>query len=175
MITPEHIRLFARYNRWQNESLYACADRLTDAERKADRGAFFGSIHGTLAHLVWGDQIWMTRFTDDPTWTPRVPSIPESKTAYPDWSELGAARRDQDARIITWATSMSPNDLEGDLSWFSGATQQTISRPRWELIAHMFNHQTHHRGQVHAMLTAAGQKPAATDIAFMDVLGVPQI
>jgi uncharacterized damage-inducible protein DinB len=174
MISPEHVRLFARYNRWQNESLYGCGDRLSDAERKAERGAFFGSIHGTLAHLVWGDQIWMTRFTGDEASRPRVASIPESPTAYSDWAELSAVRRDLDARIITWASGMTASDLDGDLTWFSGATQKTVSRPRWELVAHMFNHQTHHRGQVHAMLTAAGQKPAATDIAFMDALGVPK-
>ncbi|MBV1695974.1 MAG: DinB family protein [Hyphomicrobiales bacterium] len=167
MISPDHVRLFARYNRWQNESLYGAADTLTDAERKADRGAFFGSIHGTLSHLAFGDQIWMYRFTGDDAFRPIAGSIAESVTAVQDWVRLKAVRTDLDERIIGWADRVTPEHLAGDLVWFSGAANKELTRPRWVLVTHMFNHQTHHRGQVHCLLTQYGRKPAATDIPFM--------
>ena len=63
MIAPAYCQLMARYNRWMNERLYALCAGLDDDERKRDRGAFFGSIHGTLNHLLWGDRMWLGRFT----------------------------------------------------------------------------------------------------------------
>ncbi len=75
MITPEYVRTMAAYNRWQNQNLYGAADELSDAQRKEQRGAFFGSIHGTLSHLLWGDQIWMSRFAGTPR--PKAAGIPE--------------------------------------------------------------------------------------------------
>lgn len=167
MISADHVKAFARYNRWQNRSLYGAADNLGDAERKADRGAFFGSIHGTLSHLVFGDQIWMHRFTGNEAFRPIAKSISESVGAIADWDRLKATRVDLDERIVGWADGLSPRDLEGDLTWFSGATGKELTRPRWTLIAHMFNHQTHHRGQVHCLLTQLGQRPEATDLPFM--------
>ena len=91
MITPAYVRMMADYNRWQNRNLYGTADQLTDQQRKEQRGAFFGSIHGTLNHLVWGDQIWMSRFAGTPR--PKAPSIPESPAMYDSWEELEARAR----------------------------------------------------------------------------------
>lgn len=165
MITPEHTQVMAHYNRWQNESLYGAADTLTDAERKADRGAFFKSIHGTLSHLVFGDQIWLHRFAGTPA--PTAKTIAESVTAIPDWVELKRARNSTDETIITWANGINAAALTGDLTWYSGALGQDVTKPRWLLITHFFNHQTHHRGQVHALLTGYGQTMAVTDLPFM--------
>lgn len=167
MISPDHIRYFARYNRWQNKSLYTAADSLSDEERKAARGAFFGSIHGTLSHLVFGDQIWMHRFTGDDAFKPIAGSIAESVIIIPDWERLKDIRADLDQRIMAWAEGLTPADLDGDLAWFSGAVGRQMSQPRWLLITHMFNHQTHHRGQVHCLLTQYGRKPEPTDLPFM--------
>lgn len=165
MISIEHVRLFSRYNEWQNRSLYGAAGTLGDAERERDRGAFFGSIHGTLAHLLWGDQIWMSRFAG--TARPKAPNGRAAVTQYPDWNDLARERVDFDQVIIGWADSLAPSWLEGDLTWFSGGTGRELTKPKWILVTHLFNHQTHHRGQVHAMLTAAGTKPDDTDIGFM--------
>ena len=66
MITTAHVASMARYNRWQNQNLYTAADGLSDEERKCDRGAFFKSIHGTLSHILFGDQIWLHRFAGLP-------------------------------------------------------------------------------------------------------------
>ena len=165
MITPAHAQTMARYNRWQNQSLYGAADRLPDHERKRARGAFFESIHGTLSHLYFGDQIWMHRFTGT-TPVPKARSIAESVTAMPDWAELKAARAAFDEVIISWADCLRQSDLEGHLTWTSMAGNMQFVRPRWLLVTHMFNHQTHHRGQVHCLLTQNGLKLDDTDLPF---------
>lgn len=167
MITVEFARTMARYNAWQNRSLYAAAGSLSDEQRKADRGAFFGSIHGTLCHLLFADQAWMHRFTAGATPRPKAASIAESATAIPDWDELRREREPFDAVIRSWADGLDAAWLEGDLTWFSGVQQANITRPRNLLVAHFFNHQTHHRGQAHALITHFGAHPEATDLPFM--------
>ncbi len=162
MITPAYAQMMARYNRWQNTSIFAAASGLDDAARRKDRGAFFKSIHGTLSHLFWGDTIWMSRFDG---WEP--PNIPDSTKFAPNWDDFCKARDEADQRIIDWAAKLSDADFIGDLIWYSGAMKRDFSRPRAMLIMQVFNHQTHHRGQVHAMLTAAGAWPDDTDLPFM--------
>jgi uncharacterized damage-inducible protein DinB len=164
MITVDYVRTMADYNRWQNENLYGAADRLSDAQRKEQRGAFFGSIHGTLNHLLFGDQIWMSRFAGTPK--PKAPGIPESVAMYESWDELKRERVAFDGVILDWAERLDPEWLSGDLTWFSGALGREVSRPRCLLLTHMFNHQTHHRGQVHCLLTQCGAKPGVTDLPF---------
>jgi uncharacterized damage-inducible protein DinB len=167
MITPAHTQLMARYNRWQNQSLYECAAQLSDAQRKEPRGAFFGSIHGTLSHLVFGDQAWMWRFTGNEALKPTATSIADSANAIPDWADLRQQRVALDETIISWADALTPAALSGDLTWRPMSGGSTTTRPRWLLVTHMFNHQTHHRGQVHGLLTAFGLTPDVTDIPFM--------
>ncbi len=164
MISPTHARLMARYNRWQNESIYGAAAMLSDAARRQDRGAFFGSIHGTLSHLMWGDGVWMHRFAG----APKPPGgIGDSAALHGDWEAMAAARALLDADIARWAEGLDEARLAGNLTWWSGAAGREVSKPLWVLAAHVFNHQTHHRGQVHAMLTAAGAKPDDTDLFYL--------
>jgi len=164
MIDSSYVQRLARYNRWQNENLYGVADALSDAERRRERGAFFGTIHGTLSHLLWADRIWMSRFAG----TPRpAGGIPESVSLYGDWGELKRERAAFDGVIVDWADELNDDTVAGDLTWFSGAIKAEVSRPKWLLLTHMFNHQTHHRGQVHCMLTQAGGKPGDTDLFIM--------
>jgi uncharacterized damage-inducible protein DinB len=164
MITVDYARTMADYNRWQNENLFGAADRLSDAQRKEQQGAFFGSIHGTLNHLLWGDQIWMSRFAGTPR--PKAPGIPESVAMYDSWDELKRERQAFDRVIVDWAERLDPAWLEGDLTWFSGVSGREMTKPKWLLVTHMFNHQTHHRGQVHCLLTQCGGKPGVTDLPF---------
>lgn len=164
MITVEYLRLMARYNAWQNASLYGAADTLSDEERKADRGAFWRSIHGTLCHIVWGDSVWAWRLGGYPVVTV---GIKQSGALITDWAELAARRRALDAETVAWMARLTDVDLAGDLAWHSAAMGREVRKPRALLYAHMFNHQTHHRGQAHAMLTAAGANPDDTDLPFM--------
>jgi uncharacterized damage-inducible protein DinB len=164
MIDLAYMQRMARYNRWQNRNLYGAADGLSDDERRRDRGAFFGSIHKTLSHLLWADRIWLSRFSDVP---PPSGGIPGSATLYPDWEGLKRERAEFDDTIIAWTDEIAPNWLDGDLTWLSAAVRREVTKPKWQLVSHFFNHQTHHRGQVHAMLTQAGAKPHDTDLFLM--------
>jgi uncharacterized damage-inducible protein DinB len=164
MIDVAYVQCMARYNAWQNRSIYGAADTLSDDERRRERGAFFGSIHKTLSHLLWADRIWMSRFTDVPS--PGA-SIRESVSLYPDWEALRRERSAFDTVIVGWAEGLDPAWLDGDLTWFSGAAKREVTRPKWFLVTHLFNHQTHHRGQVHSMLTQANAKPQDTDLFLL--------
>lgn len=164
MIDAEHARLMARYNKWQNENLYAAAAGLSEAERKQDRGAFFKSIHGTLSHILWADRVWMARF--DGWDRPDTPNA-ESGSMIADFATLRTERERDDQQIISWTDQLPDGDLAGPLEFFSGALKSNISMPLWTCLTHFFNHQTHHRGQAHAMITAAGGTPHDTDLFLM--------
>jgi uncharacterized damage-inducible protein DinB len=137
---------------------------LSDDERRKERGAWFGSIHKTLNHILWGDHSWMSRFTELPR--PAV-GIPDSVNVFTDWTALKAERTAFDQRILDWADNLDDTWLAADQTYYSGATKREWTRARWMLVTHMFNHQTHHRGQAHSMLTQAGGRPSDTDLPFM--------
>ncbi|MEM9277617.1 MAG: DinB family protein [Pseudomonadota bacterium] len=166
MITPGFVQTMARYNKWQNGSLYGAADTLTDDDRRKDRGAVFHSIHETMSHLLWGDQIWMSRFADMPA--PMAPSVQASLSMIADWDVLKSEREEMDQAILEWSNSVASEFLNGELSWYSGSQKKDFVSNAGKLVMHMFNHQTHHRGQIHAMLTAAGCKPDDTDLFIME-------
>ncbi|MCU4179283.1 DinB family protein [Bosea sp. BH3] len=165
MIEPAFVRTMARYNAWQNESLMAAADGLSDEARRLDRGAFFRSIQGTFNHVLWADEVWLSRLTGSEK--PPVGGS-ESSIYFGDWAAFCERRRERDRTIIDWAEGMDGDWLRGTLIWHSGAAGREIGKPRAFVIAHIFNHQTHHRGQIHAMLTAAGAKPDDTDLFLVD-------
>jgi uncharacterized damage-inducible protein DinB len=100
--------------------------------------------------------------------TEKLPGrIKESIGHYPDWNDLKREREKFDEVILHWAQALDPHWLKGDLTWFSGAAQKEITRPRELLVTHFFNHQTHHRGQVHCMITQCGIRPGDTDLTIM--------
>src|SRR6476659_5854505 len=134
MITPDYARAMAAYNRWQNRSLYREADALSDAERKQPCGSFFGSIHATLSHLLFGDQVWMHRFAGTPA--PKAKSIAASVSAIPDWADLKQQRIAFDEVILGWAARLDANWLAGDLTSFSGALGREVPKPRALLVTH---------------------------------------
>jgi uncharacterized damage-inducible protein DinB len=164
MITPAWVRVMAAYNAEMNRRVYAAADTLTPAQRGADRGAFFGSVHGTLSHLLWGDSTWMHRFAG---WPKPEGGIRESPRLFAEWEALKAARVAADARIADWAAAVDPSWLSGELRWFSAAANRDMAQPAWLLVTHFFNHQTHHRGQIHALLTGFGAATGDTDLPFI--------
>ncbi len=164
MIDHNYLRMMTRYNKWQNTAVYAAADRLSDADRRLDRGAFFGTIHATLAHLLWADRIWMSRFDLGP---PPGGSIKDSASFIDDWAALTTARHAMDQMMLEWSDNYAPGAVLGNLDWYSGAAGRNVSAPLGVVLPHIFNHQTHHRGQIHAMLTAAGCQTADTDLFLM--------
>jgi uncharacterized damage-inducible protein DinB len=154
----------ARYNLWQNRSLIEAAEAIGDAARRAERGVWFGSIAGTLSHLLWADLVWMSRL--DGGLRP-AGGIGTSAALFADWGAWKPRREEADLRILDWASALEPIDLAGDLVWVSAAAGGQIARPKALCVAHLFNHQTHHRGQIHAMLTQAGARPGDTDLFLM--------
>ncbi|QPM89696.1 DinB family protein [Pseudooceanicola algae] len=168
MITPDYCRTMARYNAWQNRSMRLAMETLSLAELLKDRGAFFGSILGTANHLLWGDAMWMSRFSDWPK--PNLPGA-ESPRYMPTLATWGAERFRLDAHILYWSDHVKALDLTGDLSWYSGVAATQMRKPRALLVMQLFNHQTHHRGQIHAMLTAAGCRTQDTDLPYMPQQG----
>jgi uncharacterized damage-inducible protein DinB len=167
MITADFVRLMAEYNAEMNRRLYSAAAQLTDEERKADRGAFWKSIHGTLSHLVWGDAQWMSRFDN---WAKPEVGQKQSAEMVGDFATLRTRREQADADIIAWANRIDDTWLAEDLVWFSGSAGREMRRKKGPLVVHFFNHQTHHRGQAHALLTANGQDTGDTDLFLV----VPQ-
>jgi len=165
MISPDWCRLMAGYNAEMNRRLYAAADRLTEAQRREERGAFWGSVHGTLSHLVWGDRVWMSRFADG--WERPSVGIKESGALFAEWPALRDARVEADSGIESWAAGLTETWLAAPLTWTSGITGRTATMPRWFLVTHFFNHQTHHRGQAHCLLTGFGEDPGVTDLPWV--------
>lgn len=162
MVTPDYCRLMARYNRWMNERLYALLAELDDAERKRDRGAFFGSMHGTLNHLLWGDRMWLGRFIDVPCTFPAF-----GADMYVDFAELAREREITDRAILEWAGSVGAAWLAGRLTYTSKVDGRTRAMPRAVAVLQLFNHGTHHRGQLTTLIAQAGRDPGVTDIPWL--------
>jgi uncharacterized damage-inducible protein DinB len=167
MVDPGFVRTMAAYNAEMNRRLYEAAERIPDAERRQDRGAFWGSLHGTLSHILWGDRMWMARFD---RWEKPAVIQKESATLIEDFDELRHQRVGDDKRISDWAARVTPGWLAEEMSWFSASVQRELRHPRSFLVTHFFNHQTHHRGQAHALITACREKTGDTDL-FLVVPG----
>ena len=142
-------QMFAGYNAWCNERLFEAAAAVSDADYRADRGAFFKSLHGTLNHLLVGDRIWMKRFTGVGERPPSLDAI-----LYDDFVALRAARRSQDVLINRYIENLNDQALAGTIRYRTVTNPQDIEQPLAPALDHFFNHQTHHRGQAHAVLTA---------------------
>jgi uncharacterized damage-inducible protein DinB len=165
VIQKDYVLLMARYNAWQNSQLRRTVQQMDEVELHKDRVGFFGSIFGTLNHILWGDMMWMSRFCSDVA-KPET-SIAESRDFRATRGEWDADRFRLDGRIRIWAETLSNMNLQGNLSWFSGAIEEDVTRPVGLCVAHMFNHQTHHRGQISQMLSAAGMTPPVSDLFLL--------
>ena len=162
MITSEHCQLMARYNEWMNSRIYVLCASLPDAEPHKDRGAFFKSIYLTLNQIAYGDLAFLSRFTGVPA------VVPEPRVdLFKGFTGLRAERESLDARLLSWATSLTHQWLAASLTYTSKIDSKVRTVPRWVLVTHMFNHQTHHRGQATTLLSQMGLDIGSTDIPFM--------
>ncbi len=157
-----YARTMSAYNRWMNDRLYQACAGLSDEQRKRDLGAFFGSIHGTLNHLLLADRVWLGRFTGTPFHATRL-----DQELYADFAELSDERRRTDEAIARWVDGLGAADLAGQLSYTSLVNPQPKQTPLWLAVVHLFNHQTHHRGQVTTLLKQSGVDPGVTDLMWM--------
>ena len=157
----QHFMMFAAYNAWANRRLYDAASELTDEEFRRDVGAFFGSLMGTLNHLVAADRIWMKRFTGEGD-----APVTLDATLHRDLASLRAARSAEDDRIVDWVGSLGEKAFAGRVTSITVTDVRTVSQKLAPALAHLFNHQTHHRGQAHTILTSLGKKAPALDMIY---------
>lgn len=154
----EHARMLARYNRIANERLYDACAQLSDAEYRRRRDGSFGSIHALLNHILLGDRIWMSRFKGGGRVTPPLNSI-----LFENFSELRAARAAEDAAIESFFENIDAEFLNRPLRYTNSQGKDYTDVTNLAVL-HFFNHQTHHRGQAHVMLSQTGIKPPSLDL-----------
>lgn len=156
-----HFQMFAAYNKWANTEVYNAAEMLTPQELNQNTGAFFGSLIRTLNHILVADRIWLHRFTGEG-------SIPSSLDAiiHHDLASLRMSRDLEDKRIIDWINQVSDKDLRGRFKYLTIPDMRNISQRLAPALAHFFNHQTHHRGQAHSVLTALGKPSLSLDLIY---------
>jgi len=157
----DHYTSFAAYNAWANRRLYDAAAGLSDAEYRADKGAFFKSMHGTLNHLLATDRIWMKRFTGEGEAPDRLDAI-----LHEDFDGLRAAREAEDRRIVSWISGLDEDTLKGVIRYRRVSTPEEFVQPLMPALDHWFNHHTHHRGQAHAILTSLGKAAPELDLLY---------
>ena len=165
-----YFAMLAAYNAWAKGRIYDAAERLSDADYRADRGAFFKSVHGTLNHLLVTDRIWMRRFTGEGDAPNRLDAV-----LFEQLDELRAARRAEDERIVGYVETLREDALAGRIRYRTISNPADIEQPLAPALIHFFNHQTHHRGQVHALLTGlVGDAPSLDLILFQRESGLGQ-
>jgi uncharacterized damage-inducible protein DinB len=169
MTPAEHYRMFAHYNAWANSRLYEAAARLSNEQYRADRGSFFKSVHGTLNHLLVTDRIWMHRFTGEGDAPNRLDAI-----LFETFDELRAARQAEDRRILGFVEGLDDRCIKGTIKYRRVSSPEAFEQALAPALAHWFNHQTHHRGQVHALLTGLlGQAPELDLLYFQRLAAKP--
>ena len=168
MTLSAHFRMFGGYNEWANQRLYEAAAQLSDEQYRADRGAFFKSVHGTLNHLLATDRVWMQRFTGEGTAPDRLDAI-----LHETLQGLRLAREAEDRRIVDYVDGLDDARLAGSIRYRRVSTPEVFEQPLAPALAHWFNHQTHHRGQVHALLTSLVGRAPELDLLFYQRLVRP--
>ena len=160
MIDIAYAVAMSHYNRWMNERLYALCAGLSDDERKRDAGAFFKSIHGTLNHLVWADSLWLARFRAEP-----LPDLggPDAIVCE-DFDELRTRRAELDREIGEFAARLDTSWLERPFRIWVVSRQEYAEQKAWIWVVQLFNHHTHHRGQVTTLLSQLGKDIGVTDV-----------
>ncbi len=158
-----HFEMMAAYNAWANRRLMAAAEGLPEADYRADLGAFFGSLHGTLNHLIVADRIWLARFRGEPP-----PDLRLDQILHDERAGLAAARQALDAGIVAFVAGLTETRLEAEFAYRPLTRPGEVRQRLAPALAHFFNHQTHHRGQAHALLTRlTGGAPELDLIYFL--------
>ncbi|MFV3075757.1 DinB family protein [Niveispirillum fermenti] len=166
MISADYVRTMVRYGGWMNQRMMVACSTLPASERERDLGAFFGSLHRTLDHLLWADLIWMHRLMGTP-----APAAGINEHAFPDWAELVARRAAADGLMARWAGEMVTDAwLAAPFTYGSKVVGRRRTMPGWVLVTHVLNHGTHHRGQATTLMKQLGADPGVTDLLVMPAL-----
>ena len=161
MILLDHFKRNAAYNAWANARLYDAATALTDFERKRDIKGYFSSLHGTLNHLLAADRIWLKRLTGQGEAPSELGAI-----LFDVFTDLRDARETEDKRLADYASGLSVADIDAELN-YNNTRGEAKALPVKVILAHVFNHQTHHRGQATQMMRQLGvAEPPALDLLY---------
>lgn len=158
LVGQDYVATLARYHGWANTRLAKACGELPDEEYFKTRPAFFRSIHGTLNHILLCDRIWQSRILDGEPIQVGLDTI-----LYEDREELRQARIAEDGKLIALVEAMSPQELGRTLR-YSNLSGQSFETPMAWVLAHLFNHGTHHRGQIHDMLSQTPVAPPSLDL-----------
>jgi uncharacterized damage-inducible protein DinB len=157
-MTDAYFLTLAHYNAWANQRLYDACAHLSEAEYLKPRPAFFGSIHGTLNHLLVGDRIWLARIERKPR-----PKVTLDQILYGDLVALRVARQAEDEHLANVVAGISARALDQKIAYVNAAGQRQQTKLRL-VLGHLFNHQTHHRAQVHGLLSQTNVAPPPLDL-----------
>ncbi len=158
----ETFKMFAAYNRWANELVYAAAADLPKDAFEKDVGAFFKSMKGTLNHVLVADRIWLQRYTGAGDAPGRL-----DETLFEDFAPLRDARMAEDQRIIDWIDRLSEAHIRGTFTYTPiTKPQNPVTQRLSPALSHFFNHQTHHRGHAHMILTVLGREAPSMDLIY---------
>ncbi|WP_417515997.1 DinB family protein [Minwuia sp.] len=162
---PTYFQRMAAYNAWANRLVYLAVAEMPDADYRKDAGAFFGSVHRTLNHLVVTDRIWLRRMTGTGENHADLDAVP-----YAEFDDLKGARKAEDRRIVDWVGGLTDSDFATDFTYRNMAGDPFTDRLDL-LLGHFFNHQTHHRGQVHTIMSVLGHMPPSLDLIYFSRVG----
>lgn len=157
---PSYFQRMAAYNAWANKMIYLATSEIPEADYHREVSAFFGSLHGTLNHILVADRIWLRRMTGEGETHARLDHI-----AFDSLADLKAARQGVDQRIIDWLSGLTEADFAVDFNYANMAGDRFTDRLDL-LLGHFFNHQTHHRGQAHGLISALGYTPPSLDLIY---------
>ncbi len=161
----ETFQMFAAYNRWANRAVYAAARELSEDEINRNQGAFFGSMIGTLNHLLVADRVWMHRFTG----TGEAPKALDT-VLHPGLDDLEMARNAEDERILSWIDGLTEERIAENFTYTPLTNPNPVTQRLGSALSHLFNHQTHHRGQAHMILTTLGRPSLSLDLIYFQRL-----
>lgn len=157
----QHFQMMAAYNRWANGLVYDAAEQLSAEDYRRDVGAFFHSMNGTLNHILVADRIWMKRFTGQGEAPDRLDAI-----LHDTLPALRQAREAEDERIVAWIDGLDDDAFQGDFTYTTVVNPRTVSQRLAPALSHLFNHQTHHRGHAHMVLSVLGKEPPSLDLIY---------
>jgi uncharacterized damage-inducible protein DinB len=157
----QHLRRMARYNRWANQRLYAACRELPEEDYRRPRRAFFGSLHGTLNHILVGDRLWLARIESRP-----APALKLDDQPCATLDELASARAAEDARMIELVDGYQEDEVGRTISYRRVTRPDAVTTPLHLCWLHLFNHQTHHRGQAHDQLSQTTVPPPPLDLIY---------
>lgn len=161
MNIKESFEFLSKYNMWANDKLFSTCAQLQAVDLSKDRGAYFGSILNTLNHILVADRLWLSRFNHESTGDVDLGAL-----LYSDFRSLWEARKSEDEKILAFIMTKEESDLANGVFSYMDTRGFSLEAEYHKALIHFFNHQTHHRGQVHAMLSQGGYEAPALDIIY---------